>query len=379
MFPSLLLLSCLFLTVEYNHGQVLPPRNVSLSRIDDFDHALSWLPPRNHKGCKYIVVTNSGRSSKTLNNFMKLHREMEGGVLNVSISSKCNNSESKPLVISETNPDLVMDFHCYVHSPTQTNCSWSPTSVTPDLHMFYRYVVEGEGEGSDQLEIKECSSYIYTDGMKTGCFLPVTSKHSINILFNATLNNKTVRNTFCRDLIKFVRPPPLTWRVEKIGDGFNISWDAPEVLDLDQWTFIINYTRCNEDKIIIKRAVTSLQLSRASHCKYSMAIKAESGENGETPWSDKKYFDADAGSYVLVCLAVIIPLVIATLTVLTVMCYQKNKANIFPKVPEPRDLLSDICENNNKITLCNFKVPPMEEDSCKIALVIDPQISKPDS
>lgn len=213
--------------------------------------------------------------------------------------------------------------------------------------------------------------------MKTGCYLPVTSQHSIDILFNATLNSRTVRNVFYRDLIKFVRPPPLNWRVEKRGDEFNISWDAPKVLELDQWTFIINYTTCNIPKMISIRGVTSLQLSRASHCKYSMAIKAESGDNGETPWSDRKYFDA--GSYVLVCLAVIIPLVIAILTVLAVMCYQKNKANIFPKVPEPRDLLSDICDNNNKITLCNFKVPPVEEDSCKIALVIDPQISKPDS
>uniref|UniRef100_A0AAX7TVS6 Fibronectin type-III domain-containing protein n=1 Tax=Astatotilapia calliptera TaxID=8154 RepID=A0AAX7TVS6_ASTCA len=227
--------------------------------------------------------------------------------------------------------------------------------------------------------IEECPSYTYTDDLRTGCYLPVSTQHIISVLFNTTLNNKTVRNTFLKRLIRFVRPPPLNWKVEKSGNQFNITWYPPEVIAQDEWEYIINYTKCGQLKSpIILKEKTSHELDRVPHCSYSMAIKAKYGEKGETPWTDQQYFEADSGFSPLVFLAITVPLVVATLTVLTVMCYQKNKDTIFPKVPEPRDLLSDICDNNNKTALCNFQAMAVEEDNCKIALVVEPKINKPD-
>ncbi|XP_063321887.1 interleukin-13 receptor subunit alpha-1 [Pelmatolapia mariae] len=378
MFPSLLLLCCLSLTIESSHGEILPPRNVSLWRINDFDHNVTWVPPENSVGCDYKVSrdTNKVNDEDTSNTFYILEGVMNGNVLNVSIRSLCNGSSSEPVVVSETNPELVTDFQCFVHSQNQTNCSWSPTGIAADLRFFYR----SEDEWNDIVSgIEECPSYTYTDGLRTGCYLPVSIQHSIWVLFNTTLNNKTVRNTFPKDLIYFVRPPPLNWKVKKSGNQFNITWYPPEVIAQDEWEYIINYTECGQLKSPIKqKEKTSYQLDRVPHCNYSMAIKAESDKKGETPWTDQQYFEADSGFSPLVFLAITIPLVVATLTVLTVMCYQKNKDTIFPKVPEPRDLLSDICDNNNKTALCNFHAMAVEEDNCKIALVVEPKISKPD-
>lgn len=300
---------------------------------------------------------------------------MNGNILNVSIRSLCNESLSEPVVVSETNPELVTDFQCYVHSPKQTNCSWSPTSINADLRFFYKSEDEWNSIVSG---IEECSSCT-ADGLRIVCNLPVSIQHSIRVLFNTTLNNKTVRNTFHKRLIRFVRPPPLNWKVKKSGNQFNITWYPPEVIAQDEWEYIINYTECGQLKSpIIQKEKTSYQLQRVPQCNYSMAIKAKYGEKGETPWTDQQYFEADSGFSPLVFLAITIPLVVATLTVLTVMCYQKNKDTIFPKVPQPRDLLSDICDNNNKTALCNFHAMAVEEDNCKIALVVEPQISKPD-
>lgn len=99
--------------------------------------------------------------------------------------------------------------------------------------------------------------------------------------------------------------------------------------------------------------------------------------------------DADAEPNAVVFAAIIIPLVFASLAILTFVCCRKyvhsspsfflkiiclfpigcgvlfilfysnfvelslfrNKDHIFPKVPQPRDFLSDIYDNNNKVTL----------------------------
>ncbi|XP_006802668.1 interleukin-13 receptor subunit alpha-1 isoform X2 [Neolamprologus brichardi] len=373
MFPSLLLLCCLSLTIESSHGEILPPRNVSLRRINDFDHNVTWVPPENSVGYQYKVSPDTNDENiefpvTTQYTYIVLEGLMNGNVLNVSIRSLWNKSSSEPVVVSETNPELVTDFQCYVHSSYQTNCSWSPTGIVADLRFFYKSEIEWNGIVSG---IEECPSYTYTDGLRTGCYLPVSIQHSLSVLFNTTLNNKTVRNTFSKDLFRFVRPPPLNWKVKKSGNQFNITWDSPEVIAEDEWEYIINYTECGQLKRpIILKEKTSYQLLRLPHCSYSMAIKAKYRENGETPWTDHQYFEADSGFSPLVILAITIPLVVATLTVLTVICYQK--------VPEPRDLLSDICDNNNKTALCNFQAMGVEEDNCKIALVVEPKISKPD-
>lgn len=171
-----------------------------------------------------------------------------------------------------------------------------------------------------------------------------------------------------------VRPPPLNWTVVEVGDAFNISWIPPDVLGLDLWKFRINYTECGENKSVLIPHRTSHQLPRVAHCQYHMAIKAVYKEHG-TEWSDKKYFGADPNAVVYVVF-ILIPLMFAGLAVLAFVCCRRNKESIFPKVPEPRDLLSDISDNNNKITVRNLYVPAKEEEDCKITLVIDPQLSK---
>ncbi|XP_034413096.1 interleukin-13 receptor subunit alpha-1 isoform X5 [Cyclopterus lumpus] len=77
--------------------------------------------------------------------------------------------------------------------------------------------------------------------------------------------------------------------------------------------------------------------------------------------------------------AIIIPVMFAGLAALVLVCCRKNKEYMFPKVPEPRDLLSNISDNNNKSADHTLCVPAEEDDNCRISLVVDPLINKLDA
>ncbi|XP_076580649.1 interleukin-13 receptor subunit alpha-1 isoform X1 [Chaetodon auriga] len=369
------ILSCLLVTVESQTGQVLPPQNVSLRWISDFKPQLSWAPPQHSmENCSYIVTSRTNEeNSDTYDEGPPPWSQnvvMEGGSLHLSVNTICHGRPSEPVVINITDPVLVRDLQCSIHSSKLTRCSWEPASDTPDLRFFYKLVNEHLNGGPDSsTPLQACPSYSYSDGVRTGCDLQASITHDISIVFNGTRNNKLVRNTFKKELKG--KPLALNWKVTKTADKFLIKWSPPDIADLSEWKFFINYTECNEMKVKTAERVASTELVLVPRCQYRMKIKAElitTKESGQ--WSDEEYFDADPN--VMVYVAVIIPLIFAGLAALTLVCCRMNKDTIFPKVPEPRDLLSSIADNNNKSTVRNLYIPVEEEDNCKITVVIEP-------
>ncbi|XP_068569691.1 interleukin-13 receptor subunit alpha-1 isoform X2 [Cebidichthys violaceus] len=379
---DLLVLSCLFLTVESQQGHILPPQNVSLTWISDFDPQLSWAPPPHSvENCQYKVKVNTKRKDDFIESVpgpsWHTHFVMEGGFLEMSVQTVCGNNHPSELVtVSVDYPVLVRDWECYMYSATHTHCSWPTASQAQDLRFFYWLLhmdsVDGNYEPSS-LRLQECS--LYKGDVRTGCDLEMNVHHSIYVLFNGTLNNTFARNTFNRWPIK-VRPPPLNWTVTKTTDRFLIEWTPPDIPL--SWTYIIKYTECGKPKIKTDIKGNSYELNLRPECQYYMTIKGSTNEGG-TPESDEKYFDADTGPNAWLYAAIIIPLMLAGLTALMIVCCRKNKEYIFPKVPEPRNLLSDISNNNNnKSTVHSLYVLPEEEDNCKITLVVDALINRLD-
>ncbi|KAF1380417.1 hypothetical protein PFLUV_G00163520 [Perca fluviatilis] len=274
------------------------------------------------------------------------------------------------LIMVKSQQELVKDVQCYIHSANQAHCSWVPCSPAPDLKFYYQLWNESFSDPVDS-PVLQCSEYRYPDGVRTGFDLKANIFQSIVILINGTLNNamKPLEKIFFSEN---VRPPALNWTVTKTGDQFLISWTPPDIPAT--WTYVINYTECNESKTKeVEKNETSLAL--VPHCPYSIKIKATCS-GGWTPWSDVKYFDVGTSPWVYA--GIVVPLVFAGLAVLVFVCFRKNKERIFPKVPQPRDLISDIYDNNNKSTVCNLYIPAKEEDNCKITLVEEPQINKLD-
>ncbi|KAM9718222.1 uncharacterized protein ACNS7B_021612 isoform 2-T2 [Menidia menidia] len=293
MFTSLevFVLNCLLVTTELKRGKILPPQNLTLLWINAFEPQLSWEPSQ-HPGAEYEVCTETeeeygNECSVTTHGISQLRKYilMQGRILRWSVKTLYKGNESDAAVLNISYPELVQDLSCYSSTAKQGHCSWSPASDSTDLSFFYRLV--GEADPSSSSNLKECSLYNYTGGVKTGCDLQTTTNEAIHILFNGTLNNTAVWNTFRFETKDNVKPPALKWSATKDGNRLNINWTPPDVLSIDFWSFEINYTECDTMKSFEKRDVTSHLVIHAHQCPYCITMRAVS-EKGSTPWSDKK-------------------------------------------------------------------------------------------
>ncbi|XP_028285404.1 uncharacterized protein LOC114451069 [Parambassis ranga] len=384
-FDLFLLCSCFLLSAESRTDQILPPQNVSLRWINDFCPELSWAPPQ-HPGCQYKVsVLSKPRETELITETQWGQYEiMEGGFSQFSLKTLWNGSESEEVFINTSNPELVKDLRCYIYSATEAYCSWSIVNHTAHLRFYYELVNDLQNHSSNDdicsSNTQECSLYFSTNGMKTGCYLNLKGiKESegiflaVHILFNGTVENTYAWNTFLRRLKDDVRPPALNCSVKKIENALEISWVHPEVGCHSDWQFIINSTVCNKNQTLKVNEKTSHKLLWDPHCPHRISVKATC-ESGETPWSEEIYLEAEDPN-VLVYAAVLIPLVVACLAAVTFALFWKFKKVIFPKVPQPKNLIDDIYDNNNKSIVGKTYVAE-EEESCKITLVADPEFSR---
>ncbi|KAL3046642.1 hypothetical protein OYC64_004599 [Pagothenia borchgrevinki] len=356
-------LNCLFLTVLSQDGL---PQNVSLQWINDFEQKVTWEPPQHPvTNCSYVLTAVSTYKPEIENHSsatspLSLKMVMHGGFLNVSVNSSCTRYEPVPSS-SVTYPDLVKDLQCFITTPTEAHCIWNQTAHTPlNLGFFYHL---------NNNVIKECPSYVSRDRVRTGCDLEANAKDSIVLSFNGTLNKQTVRNTFKKALIRNVRPPALQWNVTKRGGQFQIHWTPPSIEIT--WKYVITYKECNEKKTLGVDGVTT-EFTFVPKCSYRITIQACGRLDAKTLLSDEKYFAAESDLNAWVYVAIILPLMVAVLAVLTIVYCRKNKEILFPKVPQPRDLISDISDNNNTSMGGKLYIPAEKEDSFNITLVTDP-------
>ncbi|XP_060922262.1 uncharacterized protein LOC132995995 isoform X2 [Limanda limanda] len=275
---------------------------------------------------------------------------------------------------------MVRNLKGYWYSEENASVFWEPAVPRTNVVFFYRLIYQ---DGSRSMNdprppLQECSSYSFTRGVRTGCELQVNLRQRIDILFNGTENKKLFRNTF-KVMPRFnfsVKLPPLEWTVKKTGNKFNINWTTPRTTDYFE-KFVLNYTACETlTSKVIAKGETSTELTVNPHCRYRMTMQALYEENLSTPWSEEKYFDAEADPKALLYAVVLIPLMFAGLTALTFVCCRKHiwkKNHICTKVPQPRDFITDISDNNNKSTAGNLHFPA-EEENCRISLLLEPEI-----
>ncbi|XP_015253359.1 PREDICTED: interleukin-13 receptor subunit alpha-1-like [Cyprinodon variegatus] len=368
---DLIALTCLVLAAETASGQIPPPQNLSVFWENDFTPEFSWIPPPDSlPNCTYYVKMNgkfefldkidiSATTYKPKNKvFMK-----KGHMYEFSLTIKCGkNNKSEPAILELNYPELLTSRDCYRHTSNDVRCSWTPAPAATGLRFFYGMEFHYE----DRIEeMQECTSYIYNGSVKSGCDLKASSNAVIEIVFNATLNNTLVRNTFLEDHFK-LKPPPPEVNVTKTESEFKISWNDPGELGLN--TFKLN-SYCNDVKeefIIEERRWETVKRDR--NCRYCFSVQAQDIDN--SPESEQKCFDADSNvdPSLLACgLAVVL---IVILAVLFFLWFQRKKETIFPKVPAPRDYLSDI-SNNSQSSFRKLFIEAEEEENCKVTLVKD--------
>ncbi|XP_058482191.1 interleukin-13 receptor subunit alpha-1 [Solea solea] len=371
---ALFVLGHYFLQAECQTGQKL-----SFMWTNEFEGILTLAPTKPlMANCTYgfFSETNeqySGHEYNSTSPYYTFNEMMEGGYVHFSVETVCNGRRSNKTVLNITYPEMVKNVKCFVYSPENARCSWDLAVPKSFVRFYYRV------PNADSAPLQECPSYIYEKGLTTGCELQTNVTDRVVILFNGTANKTFFRNTFSRRLKEDVRLPALEWTVKKTGNKFNISWVPPE-FKFDFLRYLINYTECNKPlyKEIKEVETTSYnQLEVVPHCQYRMTIQYEyeSKYNRiKTPPSEEKYFDAETNPHALIYATAVIPLMFAVLAVLMLVFCRRNKDRIFPKVPQPRNLLSDIADNNNK---SNLHISAEDIENCKIMLVLDSEVNKP--
>ncbi|XP_008433252.1 interleukin-13 receptor subunit alpha-1 [Poecilia reticulata] len=371
---------CLFLAAKTTTEQILPPQNLSLRWINEFTPELTWEPPPNSMAnCYYDGMMKQNHEGKLKfkpqgksKSYTKDNLYMGGGLLSYSLQTVCHNNRSQPAVLNIFYPDLVKSLDFYMISAKRGHCSWSPVITTPELRFFYQLNDRSPNNSTTEI-LQECSSYTYTDGLKSGCNLDATTKMNIRMLFNATVNNTVVRNTFNWEELK-VKPPAPIWTVKENKNNFNISWTPPDMLSLRSWTFQINYNECEQKGERSVPENTSFELQRSPNCRYCIWIQATSKSGNSLP-TDEKCFDPDRGSFLVY---VVVAALVVTLAVISIACLLRNKKHIFPKIPVPSNIFKDVIENNNESFFRKLYVPPEEQENCTVTVVRDAQTIKPD-
>ncbi|XP_075890124.1 uncharacterized protein LOC142893440 isoform X2 [Nelusetta ayraudi] len=368
--PSLffVIVNIIFVTAESSSGQSLAPRDVSLEWINDFKPQLSWKPPLHLPGdCCFRVSVQATRYNEidlcpNESNFSGLYFTKESS-LNMSVQTICNNMMSEPVIKTNMYPELVSALDCDIISTNQIRCSWTPLPGAPESQFFYRWVQ------FPTTNLLPCP-HLHNDGKLIVCDIQTPVANNIEVLFKGTVDGKPVRNTFDKSL--FVKPLVTKWSVTKTDRKFNISWVCPDIPKPHRREFVVIYTECAKPKPsgIIKSL--HIEIDRLPNCRYCFAI--ETHVYPKEARTEEECFDADLDLDVFVLAAVIVPLACAGLAVLALVCCIRNKDYIFPPIPKPRDLLSDISDNNNKMQFGNLYFPLEVEELFKITLVMDPPI-----
>lgn len=357
--------------------KVLPPENVRLGWREGLYQALTWTPPKHSlHNCQYHInstIRENGSKkiafqtkSGTEFNWYE-YRALNGGFLNISIQTVCNGSSSEAVFIGLDDPDLKLD--CAIRSSSLVHCSWKPPP-SAQLSLFYNAATEPYSEVFD--ELRECPQYTE---LRSGCDLPVTTKHSIqdlsilpiNLLLNGTLGNRTIRNVHKIISLK-LNLPPLNWTVTESKEKFLINWNPPP-FNLN-WKYIINYTSCDRPLVSRELSKPPFEFNREAACSYRITMRGVVLYIGGTEWTKEKYFGAASEPNLLLLAVVLIPMVLTVLVVLTLLWIRKNKDRLWPKVPQPNfKLFEDLMNNNNKT---NLHLPKAEEE-CEVTLVVDPK------
>uniref|UniRef100_A0A667Z006 Uncharacterized LOC115376118 n=1 Tax=Myripristis murdjan TaxID=586833 RepID=A0A667Z006_9TELE len=140
--------------------------------------------------------------------------------------------------------DLVKNVQCVIHATSLTNCSWQPATPVPDLQFYYW---SGGKACEPDYHLEMCSTYVYKDGVKTGCHVPSDDNTvDMYLLFNGTINGTVVKNVFTISMINNVKPPALNWTAIKKGGEFKITWDPVDIKSIRHWCYNLSYTECGE-------------------------------------------------------------------------------------------------------------------------------------
>ncbi|KAF5907106.1 interleukin-13 receptor subunit alpha-1-like [Clarias magur] len=158
------------------------------------------------------------------------------------------------------------------------------------------------------------------------------------------------------------QPPPTLKIIEK-GNYLNFI-ASPPGSQTDSgpqcWSYRFLYRKCNEDTETInvnEYDNWTAEVDYDATCKYTVQVQAKyrteyCGHNEEdSDISEPTYFGKDDDPVLLFKVAIIIiPLIVCTCIVTSIVLFRRHKEMFLPKVPNPSEFFKDMFENKNEMT-----------------------------
>ncbi|XP_071370056.1 interleukin-13 receptor subunit alpha-1-like [Centroberyx affinis] len=388
---TIIICTAMMTAVQCVADRLPPPQNLSCEMTDEFCIKLSWQKPSRLEHCsvKYRINGTKSEIRPTRVHYNCITTEEIGSAgLRYTIETIPNTScgsrtTSKPLNCTIYPPvKLVSDFKCFLYSSDVMNCSWIPENQFPDLEVFYKLC------GYPKEKLSKCE-HLYSNGMRKGCHLKGNlSTEAVCILVRGTSDGATVlHNTFKRKPSLHVRTPPPKLTITEQGDELTLSWTAPDIGKQRCWTYIINYSTCDEsreDRIVEKQL--SMTLSYDKRCLYKFQIRANFAEKcgkGESLISEVVSYGRDEPPDPSLTVAVIvIPAILSVCVILSWYCFRRHRAIICPIVPDPSVIFKEMMNKTKepKTTTGNLYIPvPEVVESWKLTPVAEVDPPQPNS
>ncbi|KAG7256487.1 hypothetical protein CRUP_027225 [Coryphaenoides rupestris] len=313
--------------------------------VTNFCYNVSWTVQNQRKNCSYVL---NHKSLGPRTQFSEWHI-MEGGVLNVSLVANCGGGWSQTAHRSIVNTALVRDLWCDLRSSNSTVCTWKPASSQhiPDLRVYYLKSKEHYEPCPHAHAEAECPEYQRdADGAVTGCVLPSKLQSHFFFAFNGTdARGNPARNTF-------ERTP-----YQNLGD----------------WKYIINYIKCGEHMpdLEITNGTTSLDF-QLNGCAINISMMAKWGIYHTAPGPVMSFGKDPNPNTPKLLAGILIPVALAAMLLLAMVCFRRNKDAIFPAVPKPADFLPDMMSSNKALNTMTMYEPAQEEEPEIVTLIVDP-------
>ncbi|XP_072542959.1 interleukin-13 receptor subunit alpha-1 [Salminus brasiliensis] len=285
----------------------------------------------------------------------------------LTIPSMCpNKTPSKPLFEGlSQHPDVVKNFTCVYYSRMKMNCTWSLTSESPDLQLFYN-----SGSGGSQ---NPCVSYIGSGLIRTGCHLHGEEflNDSYHFLVNGTHNDAFFQNLFKIEPKQLVKIPPLKLNITTDQKRIYFQSSSPDFQPVC-WVYHFYYTKCDEGEKSISGMDSRQSLEYDESCSYRGRVKAIYSSycgKGESDISEPVYYGVNRDPNWTLKVALITPVIVSCCLIVALVLFRRHKDSIFPEIPAPPLLLKDVLNSNkDKVLEMGKLYVPYEDVVEKISL-----------
>ncbi|CAH2315227.1 interleukin-13 receptor subunit alpha-1 [Pelobates cultripes] len=404
----------MILTAGSTQGELLPtPTNVTL-KMNMFTLHWEWESNNINPVCevKYNRAISKPNNPKMCRNKSLFQdedtKEIDLNVwINFTVYSECpqNGLKSKEtqlstLLVSGNPNTAVRNFNCVWYNMEYINCTWLPgEKATPKVNYTLVYWLQNESSKEEKKvphsrlfmdflgTAKHCHQYKYKEGIPLGCHFKISNEKEELQLVVTDFSNENIEPFYSwmipREILQ-LSAPNITNISRIVKDTIYVSWSVTPLKPSQSKSELL-LTNLNNGKVNMYEETRNNSkeiLLGDPDATYTIKIRSKKHDMyGDFPWSEWSEEKTISAEYKFrtmnIILAVLIPISVSILTVISVVCIKRCILCILPPIPDPGKPFGD---PDNLQQLLRFKYAnvwntPPNDEICSVILVESPTCS----